>query len=111
MRRASHPFRLTDRLLPCDRQAKPGVSLMNRTIAIVTGLALAASLAVAAGVDKAAIDRSTPPGTDFWQYANGAWVKRHPIPADRSSYGVGAELTELANKRTAELIQQASRGA
>ena len=50
---------------------------MNRNIAIATAFVLSATFAGATGVDKAAIDASTPPGTDFWQYANGAWVKAH----------------------------------
>ncbi|MBI1213904.1 MAG: M13 family peptidase [Alphaproteobacteria bacterium] len=85
---------------------------MKRTFAVAAAaLALTTSLVFAAGIDTAAIDRSTAPGTDFWQYANGTWMKNHPIPADRSSYGVGAVMVEQANKRTVDLIQQASRGA
>jgi putative endopeptidase len=84
---------------------------MNRTITIAAALLLTTAMAAVAGIDRAAIDKSTPPGTDFWQYANGAWIKAHPIPADRSSYGVGAILVEQANKRTVDLIQNAARGA
>ncbi len=86
---------------------------MNRLLTIVCALCFATAVAWAAvtGVDKAAMDTATPPGTDFWQYANGAWVKAHPIPADRSSYGVGAILVEQANQRTVDLIQDAARGA
>jgi putative endopeptidase len=84
---------------------------MKRKLALAAALTLTTTIAVAAGIDTGAIDKSTPPGTDFWQYANGAWVKTHPIPADRSSYGVGAVLAELANKRVADLIQAAANGA
>jgi endothelin-converting enzyme/putative endopeptidase len=38
-------------------------------------------------------------------------VKEHPIPADRSSYGVDAILTEETNKRTVDLIQAAAQNA
>jgi putative endopeptidase len=38
-------------------------------------------------------------------------VKAHPIPADRSSYGVDAILTEETNKRTVELIQATAQNA
>ena len=84
---------------------------MNRTIIIAAALAFTTALAVAAGIDINAIDKSTPPGSDFWQYANGTWVKSHPIPADRASYGVGAVMSEEANKRTVDLIQQSATGA
>ena len=67
--------------------------------------------ALAAGIDRAAMDMSVAPGDDFWTYANGAWVKAHPIPADRSSYGVDAILKEETGKRTVDLIQAAAQDA
>jgi putative endopeptidase len=36
-----------------------------------------------AGLDMSATDPSTRPGDDFYQYANGAWLARMTIPADR----------------------------
>ena len=41
----------------------------------------------AAGIDLTAMDKSVKPGDDFFAYANGNWVKRTEIPADRSSVG------------------------
>jgi hypothetical protein len=35
------------------------------------------------GLDMSATDPSTRPGNDFWQYANGAWLARTAIPADK----------------------------
>lgn len=57
------------------------------------------------------MDTSVPPGKDFWEYANGNFVKKHPIPADRGSFGHGAILSEEANKRTVDLIQTAAKSA
>src|SRR6202140_2905582 len=54
----------------------------------------------------AGMDRSVQPGVDFNQYANGSWLRSTEIPPDRSSTGVGRELTELTAARTAELIRQ-----
>jgi putative endopeptidase len=34
------------------------------------------------------LDRSVSPGLDFFSFANGGWIKAHPIPADRSYWGV-----------------------
>ncbi|MDB5456213.1 MAG: Endothelin-converting enzyme 1 [Caulobacter sp.] len=65
----------------------------------------------AGGVDLAGLDKSVTPGTDFWTYANGTWVQAHPIPPDRSRYGVGGILNEEANQRTVDLIQTAAKGA
>jgi putative endopeptidase len=63
------------------------------------------------GLDVAGIDRSVVPGDDFFRYANGNWLKTAQIPADRSTWGTGAELAELTDKRTAELIQNAGKAA
>jgi putative endopeptidase len=34
------------------------------------------------------LDRSVSPGDDFFEYANGGWFKRNPIPASESSWGL-----------------------
>lgn len=60
------------------------------------------------GVDQTSFDKSVAPGSDFWTYANGEWIKAHPIPADRSSYGKSAVMVEEAAKRTVDLIQAAA---
>jgi putative endopeptidase len=61
------------------------------------------------GIDTAAMDRSVKPGDDFFEYANGNWLKNTEIPADRSSYGNGAMVSELTDRRVAELIQEAAK--
>ncbi len=50
-------------------------------------------------------DATASPGADFFAYANGGWIRATPIPADRSSYGIAAQLQELADRRTADLIR------
>jgi predicted metalloendopeptidase len=55
------------------------------------------------------MDHSVKPGNDFFEYANGTWLKRTDIPADRSSYGAGAIVTDLTDGRVAELIQGATK--
>jgi putative endopeptidase len=58
------------------------------------------------GIAVANIDRSVKPGDDFYQYANGEWIKRTEIPADRAGVGVFSALSDLSNKRTAGLIEE-----
>jgi len=57
------------------------------------------------------MDATVKPGDDFFRYANGNWIKSTEIPPDRSSWSNGAILTELTAKRTADLIQEAAKGA
>ena len=40
------------------------------------------------------IDTSVSPADDFFQFANGAWIKNNPIPASESYWGVGSVLQE-----------------
>src|SRR5450755_3786716 len=58
------------------------------------------------GVVLANIDHSLKPGNDFYQYANGEWIKRAKIPADRAEVDVWSKLEDASNKRTADLIEQ-----
>ena len=44
------------------------------------------------------IDSSVSPAQDFFTYANGAWLKRTPIPGEESGWGVG-NLVEEENYR------------
>ncbi len=84
--------------------------------ASVAGLAFVAVASLAAaslpdaghGVDLAGIDHSVAPGDDFFDYANGTWIKSTEIPADRASYGVGALLVEKTNEQVRGLIQEAA---
>jgi len=61
------------------------------------------------GIDLAGIDRSVAPGDDFFGYANGAWVKATPIPADRGAHGTGAIIADVTARRVADLIAEAAK--
>jgi len=39
-------------------------------------------------------DTTVKPGDDFFKYANGGWLKKNPIPAAYSSWGIGNVVTE-----------------
>ncbi len=60
------------------------------------------------GFDETGMDRSVAPGDDFYDYANGGWVKATPIPAEESSYGLFNVLADLSRERTRGLIEGAS---
>jgi len=40
------------------------------------------------------IDATVSPRQDFFQYANGAWLKRNPIPDDQARLGIGSVVSE-----------------
>ena len=46
------------------------------------------------GIDRSDFDPSIRPQDDLFGYANGTWLKNHPIPADRSSYGETAVMQD-----------------
>ena len=56
------------------------------------------------GIDLASMDKSVVPGDDFYQYANGTWLKNTTIPADRSSIGAFLIADQVREKNTRELF-------
>ncbi len=48
------------------------------------------------------------PGDDFFTYANGDWLAKTEIPADRSSWGAFAQMAETANARIVQVIDAAA---
>ncbi len=40
------------------------------------------------------LDTAVSPATDFFQYANGGWIKKNNIPAEESSWGIGQLVQE-----------------
>ena len=40
------------------------------------------------------MDRTVSPGNDFYQFANGQWLKNNPVPADKSRWAAFTELAE-----------------
>jgi putative endopeptidase len=61
------------------------------------------------GLDLAGMDKGVDPGDDFYAYANGEWMKKTPIPNDRSTWGLFDIMADEANRRTADLIKDASK--
>ena len=62
------------------------------------------------GFDLSAIDRSTQPGDDFFQYANGKYLDRSVIPADRPTVSRRFEMTDRMEANVHQLLQEAASG-
>ncbi len=61
--------------------------------------------------DVFAADRDTTvnPADDFFDYANGKWIRDNPIPSDQSAWGIGY-LVDLENqKRLREISKEATK--
>src|SRR5688572_32380184 len=49
------------------------------------------------------MDTTVSPSEDFFLYANGGWIKQHPIPDDQSSWSIGQAVQEELYKRLLEI--------
>jgi putative endopeptidase len=54
------------------------------------------------------LDTNTPPAADFFQYAVGGWIKRTPIPASESGWGIGNMVQEEIYERILAINKNAA---
>ena len=93
---------------------------MTKVTAFLLATALGATLASAQpaagpvlpphGFDMTAIDRSTRPGNDFFQFANGKYLDRTSIPSDRPIASRRYEMTDRTDQQLKTLLEEASAG-
>ena len=71
---------------------------------------LAAPLPTGPAVNFSYMDRTVRPGDDFYEYANGEWMKRTEIPADHGETFPGMPVVDETDKRVEDLITGAAKG-
>ena len=60
------------------------------------------------GFDLTAMDRGVKPGDDFNRYANGAWLARTEIPADKSIASLRYLMSDRIEARLHDLLEHAA---
>ena len=54
------------------------------------------------------IDTTVNPAADFFDFANGGWIKKNPIPEEQSAWGIGNLVMEENLKRLRSISEQAA---
>lgn len=75
-------------------------------LAFVSLNAAAQTPALKTGIDKANMDLTVKPGDDFYEYADGGWLKSHPLDAQHPMNGAFVDLEEQNNDRIRDLVKE-----
>ena len=60
---------------------------------------------------RANMNMAVDPGVDFFEYANGGWLKAHPIPASESAWGIGNEVDDQLRTTLRQINERAAAGS
>lgn len=61
-------------------------------------------------LDLSAFDNSVSPSKDFFEYANGGWIKKNPIPPTESTWGSFVQLRDKNRNLLHEILENARAG-
>ena len=94
------------------------MSMKFKMLALAAASMLAVASPAAAQTPKAAygswglelkdMDPSAKPGDGFFQYAEGSWLRNHPIPSDKSSAGYNSELPDEIELQVRKMVEAVS---
>jgi len=60
------------------------------------------------GFDSAGEDKAVKPGDDFFRYANGTWLDKTQIPADKPGISLRLQMTDRTEARLHDMMEQAA---
>jgi putative endopeptidase len=63
------------------------------------------------GIDPKNFDTTCVPCQDFYQYANGNWIKNNPVPKEYGSWGTFHEVFERNNKLLRQILDEVAAGS
>jgi endothelin-converting enzyme/putative endopeptidase len=91
---------------------------MRRSVLLAAACLLAAPAILAAqrtgprygdwGLELGDMDRSVKPGDDFYAYAEGTWLKNHPIPSDKVGAGYNYDLPDDIERQVRTIVETAA---
>ena len=97
-------------MITATMQKKPLLETMHPFVYLLSAFCLIIS---AAGADKPALDisgwnRDTRPQDDFFEFANGGWLKNTEIPSDKTRWGSFVILAEESRDAVQAIIDELS---
>jgi putative endopeptidase len=74
---------------------------MNIFITLLAAVQIASA---SHGIDPSSIDKVANPTSDFYQYANGGWLKKTQIPSDRPGIDAFYEVNDRVEQQVRSVV-------
>jgi len=91
------------------------LAVLASILVVPTAYAQSTSSAPSSGthapvLDVTSIDPSVDPCTDFFAYSCGGWLKKNPIPPDKTSWSTSAKMADDNRALLREILEEAAAG-
>jgi len=86
-----------------------GAGCVEIDVQAATSSASAADDSANHGYNLSNLDRSVAPCDDFFQFADGGWIKSNPIPSTHPSWGVGDKLQQNNIEALRQILEDAAK--
>ncbi len=84
-------------------------AVLALTLAVLASTMLGQTSGGKHGLDLANLNTEVNPCQNFYQYANGGWLKNNPIPAAYPSWGIANELSERNRDAVHQILEDAAK--